>query len=225
VGGDVNNGAITIDATALPGGITIDAQSRSRVISTFSDAVLNGLTITDGFLFGGGGAGIAVGGNSRTTVQNCTVSNNSVQGSLDDRGNEPEGGGIFDSGELTLLDSTVIGNTTSGSGGGIATSGTVGGTGTGPTTTLINSTIVENTADGFGGGGIDHGADRILKVINCTIADNSAPATSPWASGLGLGGGLAGDGPMYLQNTIIADNSAASSDKDVFNPTFDISAN
>jgi predicted outer membrane repeat protein len=217
VGTSAANGTVTIDASALTGGITIDAQSQSRVMTT-GDAVLIGLTITDGFVFGGSGGGIFVGG--QTTLQNCTVSNNSASGGLDASGNEPEGGGIFDAGLLTVLDSTVVRNTTSGSGGGIATADLQFNT-----TTVVNSTIANNTAQGFGGGGIWDGIDHVLKVINSTIAYNSASATSSWASEDGFSGGVGGFGEMNLQNTIIADNSAATSANDVWSSTFDITAN
>jgi hypothetical protein len=76
---------------------------------------------------------------------NSVITNN--QSSGDPLG--ADGGGIYNSGTLTLTNSTVSGNIVSGS-----TFSDGGGLANGPNTrvTLINSTVSGNTSSGLGGG-------------------------------------------------------------------------
>jgi CSLREA domain-containing protein len=155
-------------------------------------------------------------GNGRTvSIKDLTITN----------GNESQGGGIYNTGTLTITNTVVTGNTatTSGEGDGGGIFNQAG------SLTVINSTISDNTAsDGNGGGilnrdgatanisgsaiscnhadnghagGIQSGGD--LTVINSTISGNTAQ------DGAGLAVGR--NGSVHLTNTTISDNFATSS--------------
>ena len=103
------------------------------------------------------------------------------------------GGGIINSGTLTLMNSTVSGNhiaafglVATGTGGGIANSGTL---------TVTRSTISGNRASGSAGdsgeglgGGIANSGGT-LTVTNSTISGNTASAAAHWEQAAALRGG------------------------------------
>jgi len=140
-----------------------------------------------------------------------------------------DGGGINNSGTLTVISSTIEDNSvtfgspspTGGFGGGIYNGGTL--TVTNSTieynstlqgggiyneedcsVTVTDSTIANNPAS-WGGGGIYNGLDGSVTVTNSTIADNSGPF---------YGGGIYNDGPgtLTVTNSTIAGNSSAGGD-------------
>ncbi len=140
------------------------------------------------------------------------------------------GGGIENSGTLTVTSSAFTGNSaTVGYGGGIDNdfSGTLavtssaftgnsatgtaalgygygGGIENGGSLTVSNSTFSHNSASGgLGrGGGID--SYGTLSVINSTLSGNSAMGS------VGVGGGIADSGTASLADVTVADNSAVS---------------
>ena len=98
------------------GDITITAEGDNRVIniqggseSNPQNVTLNGLTISDGFLTAGDGAGIHAGTDTDLTITNSTISNHAAfanSGSV-------EGGGIFlgsGTSALRIYNSTLTGN-------------------------------------------------------------------------------------------------------------------
>ncbi len=135
-----------------------------------------------------------------------------------------DGGGISNSGTLTVSNSTISGNTAifSGSGGGVLNSGTLtvdnstisgnsagigGGISGGGIMTISNSTISGNVASNLGGGIANGGATM---VRNSTIAGNSA----------GFGAGIyngSTSGPLTINNSTIANNSAAAQGGGIWN--------
>jgi len=125
-----------------------------------------------------------------TAISNLTISGGWTPWN---NGSPPSGGGIVNSGSLTLTNSTITGNGTIASGGGIYNTGTL---------TVVGSTFSNNTAaaDGFGnGGGIDNGGGT-LTVVNSTFANNSVRS--------GYGGGIAVDGgTATITNSTITGNS------------------
>ncbi|UBF25722.1 DUF4347 domain-containing protein [Kovacikia minuta CCNUW1] len=108
-----------------------------------------------------------------------------------------EGAGIYNVGNLTILNSTLSGNTASDYGGGIANNGTL---------VIRNSTIsgnqVTSTDNDKGGGAIDQfgSGNPTATIENSTIAFNSAANAS--TSGIWLE-----NGTMSLRNTIVANNN------------------
>ena len=173
-------------------------------------AAISGLTVSDGYLSAGYGAGVcnnqgtlsltdvtisgneAVGGNSggglanlggTTTLTDCTVSGNVV-------GRGDDGGGLFnDGGTTTLTDCTVSGNNASDGGGLFNQSyGTLA---------LTNCTVSNNDSNVNGGGLVNNGTTRLTDV---TISGNSANDN---------GGGLINNGSTTtLTNCTVSGNSA-----------------
>ena len=106
------------------------------------------------------------------------------------------GGGIYNTGTLTLTNSTISGN--SGSGGSFGGGGIYNA---GGTMTIANSTVSGNTVNSsFGGGGIVN-TGGTMTIINSTISGNSA----------GSGGGIFNwsTGTVKITNGTISGNSAA----------------
>ena len=177
---------------------------------TVSDAVV---TSNDG----SSGTGIFSNGPSLTVERSAVTGNTAALGS--------PGGGIWANYDLTLRNSTVSGNTAGTEGGGVYAgySGYSGGMYHHRGPHLIeNSTIVGNTAGRDGGGvlfcGSNQEADR-LTIDSSTITGNNATGTAA-TSGDGIGGGVAsrcGVGYLgaILENTIVANNTAALDDPDV----------
>jgi hypothetical protein len=104
-----------------------------------------------------------------------------------------DGGGINNEGgaTLTLLGCTVSGDFGNSDGGGIENSGTL---------TVVNSTIANNTTANGNGGGIDN--NGALTIVNSTIADNIADD-----AGGGIDTAIAAL-RLSLANTLVGDNTS-----------------
>src|SRR6185503_9378164 len=180
--------SLTIDASALPGGIRISGNHSSRVFEVASNSivVLNALAIVDGFSTSEGGG---VRSSGTLTMNQCTLSGNTVSW---------DGGGLcVIEGTATLNACTVSGNTaTQNSGGGLSNPGGL--------LTLNQCTITGNSAFGFGGG-IDFGWDGGSVALNqCTLTGNSAGVGNPAG---GYGGGIYHViGSLDVYNSIVAGN-------------------
>ncbi|MGI8641150.1 MAG: choice-of-anchor Q domain-containing protein [Pyrinomonadaceae bacterium] len=130
---------------------------------------------------------------SKTTIDNNT--DNSVSGN---------GGGINNTGNMTINDSTISNNKSGRTAGGILNAGQL---------TLTNSTVSGNLTAlvsnyNGSGGGIYNTLNGNLILTNSTITNNRAT---------GDGGGLRhdGSGTVTLRNTIIAGNSSGGFAEDV----------
>jgi fibronectin-binding autotransporter adhesin len=128
-----------------------------------------------------------------------------------------DGGGIYNSGTLTVSNSTFDGNSAALNGGGIYNSGTL---------TVGNSAFSNNSANWAGGGGIYNSG--MLTVSNSTFSSNSATyygggiwsytgtltvsnSTFSANSASESGGGIRNSGgTVTLQNTIVANNPTGS---------------
>jgi len=140
------------------------------------DSVLEGLTITNGYieLWGGGGA-IYIGAAS-PIINKCTITNNHAE--LSDLPGLCYGGGIKIASQGSPLITNCIINDNSagplGHGGGIYC-------GYESNATIRNCLITNNSATGdSSGGGIDCDGNNVT-LTNCTIADNSA---TEWGGGI-----------------------------------------
>jgi hypothetical protein len=104
-------------ATGTGGGITISGNSATSDYSTLniSKSYIRGNRATT---YGGG---FNNGGWADTTMTNCMVTGNLNEGNI-----YCDGGGIYNSGTLSVLNSTVVGNYTTRYGGGLFGGGTVG---------------------------------------------------------------------------------------------------
>ncbi|MEW6210746.1 MAG: hypothetical protein AB1631_20445, partial [Acidobacteriota bacterium] len=184
--------AIT-DANAMMGADTIDFQAGLTGTITLTTGQLP--TITQDLTITGPGANVlTVSGNNASRVfeiasgvtvmiSDLTISNGSVSG-LDN------GGGIRNSGALTLTNSTLSGNSTSdvSVGGGIFNDSF-------GTLTIQNSTLSGNSA-GFDGGGIFNLGT--LTIQNSTLSNNSALD----------GGGISNFNLVTIKNSIVANSTS-----------------
>ncbi|BBO68920.1 hypothetical protein DSCA_28500 [Desulfosarcina alkanivorans] len=165
-----------IDLSGVAGTITLT----SGPLAVGRDVEING-SQTDGIVIDGGGADrvIEIYAGATVTLSDLTVTNGAVADS---------GGGLSNSGDLTLVRVTVSGNasTLGNRGGGIHNHGTL---------TMKNSTVSGNSADGGGGGIVN---DGILAITHCTIAANTSSTAA---------GGLLNTGTLSMTNTLIAGNS------------------
>jgi len=188
---------LTIDASALPNGITIHwaggDSNHARVLAVYGNLTLRNVKITGGYssaeAISGGtqpytlarGGGLAVWGIA--TLDDCTVSGNKVSGDENparDRG--ALGGGIYSNG-LILSNCIISGNSAIGygaAGGGIYSVGGADNTdGAGNATTLTACTVSGNRVTGqsaYGGGvfTLSGGPNNLatMRISNCTIARN-----------------------------------------------------
>lgn len=120
--------------------------------------------------------------------------------------NATNGGGILNYGTVTINRSTITANSVFGGGGGILNYGTV---------TVNDSTISANSLQNGGGGGINNQRGATLTVNNSTLSGNSGDAISNYGlvkinNGTisGNSGGIQQNGTsVTLQNSIVANNS------------------
>jgi hypothetical protein len=181
---------LTIDASALPGGITIDGNgsvtsNRVFYIAANTTNTFNSLLIKNGwapagvFANNGGGGGIFCRGS--LTLLNCTVAFN--------ESDEYAGGIAIDNADVRMTHCTVAGNTADYAGGIYAFRGTL---------TLNNTTLSGNIAS-LNGGGI-FSSFSTLTLNNSTLYGNSANE----------GGGISiSQGVVTLTNSIVAGNSGS----------------
>ena len=176
---------LTIDATALAAGVTIDADELSRIFNitaTTGDFAIAGLTLTGGKTTGdnfssfdttfSGGAVRSLTTGDLSIVQSTIFGNSTI-------GNEAGGGGFFSYGTVTLTNSTISGNSTTGSlanGGGFYSKDYA---------TLTSSTVTDNHAYGsntYGGGAWSIGG---ANITNSILAGNTTGGGNPDLSDLG----------------------------------------
>ena len=186
------NTNLTIDASALPGGVQINGNHAVQIfnVATNMTVFLNSLTITNGYSTNSGGG---IYNDGALTLTNCTLSGNSAPSGSGYGG----GGGIYNNGNglLTLNQCTLSGNsaTDGGSGGGIFNNDGV--------LTLNQCTLSGNSAPSVVGGGILN-YEGPVTFNQCTLLGNSA------TDDVG-GGGIYSivDGTLTMTNTVVAGNS------------------
>jgi predicted outer membrane repeat protein len=171
---------VTLDATALPAGITIDGNHLSTVFSIASVVKMKRLIIANGTGTSGGGISISASGNLALTE--CSVISNDAT----------SGAGIWNDGQLSLIRCTLSGNAATGQGGGISS-------GSNGSTTLEQCTLADNTA--ANGAALDAGGTQTVSLTHCTLSQNTA------SSGRAIT--LGGSAGLTVKNSIIAGNSTA----------------
>lgn len=173
----------TVDAMALPNGITVSGNNATLVF-TLSGAspVLRGIHITkgSGSLYGGG-----VNCTGNATLENCSIS---------ECRSTWYGSALYSSGKgsLVMRNCAVYSN--------LIESGSGGGTlhlqpASGITATLINCTVANNEARG-GTAGITGGSGTV-HLNHCTVVGNHSTSSSA---------GVAGASFLRLENSVIAGN-------------------
>ncbi len=182
-----------VDANATTGvadKINFDLGSAATITLTSS---LPPITDGAGLTIDGGSADITISGDNQYHVfevgsgAKLTLSNLTVAHSTAFRG-----GGIHNSGTLTVSNSTLSDNRAGGAGGGIYNlAGTV---------TVSNSTLSGNSANSSeSGGGIFNYNGGTLEVSNSTLSGNSAP----------IAGGIYNAGTATVSNSTLSGNSAS----------------
>jgi len=144
---------------------------------------------------GGGAGGAGAGGGAFLTAGGGNPGPLTVADSAFDRNSASTGGGgLFTAtsatGVVTVTGSTFTGNTAGGGGGGMAANW--------GTAIVANSTFYGNQA-GSGPGGAIQTYQATTRVTNSTVAGNASELTA---------GGVFGDLPMSMANTIVAGNSS-----------------
>lgn len=206
---------LTIDASTITGGITIDGNQASRVLSinTVNSVTLDGLTITRGLTNYSGGAIYAFGSPTNLVLNNCTISGNSagadgggIGGAILASGvnvsmnncniidnSAPSGGGISSTNGASInLISSTVSNNSAGSGAGLLaqSNGNI---------SLDKSTVSGNVA-GSSGGGLFASFESSVTINNSTISGNS--------SSRGAGLNLSFDSSLILSNSTVSRNSS-----------------
>jgi hypothetical protein len=150
---------LTIDASALPGGLTINGNHANPIFyivgSPTPTIKLAALILTNGYSASNAGA---IFNHGVLSLNNCTLSGNSTAAGF-------AGGAIVNSNLLTLTGCTFSGNG-AGSGGAILNQGSA--------CTVQNCTFAGNTASAGSGGAIDNAGSAILNILHCTFTGNTA---------------------------------------------------
>jgi parallel beta-helix repeat protein len=195
-GGLCQNGSGTINLTdcTISGNETVAGFGGGLAAENSDSSVTLLRCIIDSNTAGYDGAGIFSFGGTSMTITDSTISNNFLTASP----GVGDGGGIHNTGTLTLEHCTIANNTNQrGSGGGIQNQGQL---------TANNSTFFGNTAE-FNGGAIENVGPAI--ITNCTITENTASQASSYGIVNG-GGGISNFGNFFatamLKNTIVAEN-------------------
>ncbi len=184
--------SLSIDASSLAGGITVDGSDTSRLFNftaTTGDLSFNGLNFTGGAVNGNGGA-VRFDSVNTLSITNSTLHGNKALGASGDDG---DGGAIFTTlGDINLVNSTLSGNIATDDGAGIRTiSGAV---------TIDHSTITANTADDAGGG-ISRLNGAGVTIRNSIVAQNIANGSDP---------DLDASGSPNVMFSLIGDNTGTS---------------
>ena len=172
---------LTIDASGNDSRPDFDYGHGSRIfnvddgMSTIVDVIISDLKLTGGDVTGSGGA---ISSTEKLTLIASVISGNSAGKNL-----FPEkhgGGGIFSSGDLTIIDCSILANSNF--------IGPAFGSGifaVGNTLTIIGSTISNNSANivSIRGGGVFSSA-RMTTVIDSDFISNRIQGTSAFGAGL-----------------------------------------
>ena len=182
---DVDPGGNISFAAALNGQTILLA---GNDITISKNLTIDASSLADGITISGNNSSrifrISLG--SVVTMEKLTIIDGLEIGSI-----ESDGGGIFNSGDLTLIQSTVSDNSVDNDGGGIYNSGTL---------TLVQSTVSDNLADDDGGG-ISNENGASLTLTQSTVSGNASDDD---------GGGIycVGSSTLVATNSTIANNSA-----------------
>ncbi|MCP5534340.1 MAG: hypothetical protein H7A48_14310, partial [Akkermansiaceae bacterium] len=148
---------VSIDASGIPSGITVDGGGASRIllVQAGGSLSLDTVSLTGGNALGNFGGGIYSFGS--VALRNGSVHDNSAG----------VGGGIYNRGILELENATFFGNSAGTAGGAVQSSG--------GSVHANHVTIVGNTVGAQLGGGIRLYQGATLEIANSIVAGNTAP--------------------------------------------------
>ena len=190
--------------------LTIDAAGSSRVfyVSASAPVTIEGLTITGGSDVNGGG--IYDEGGSGFTLRDVVLTGNAAVGAY--------GGGLYSTGDVTLVDTVVSNNTASFEGGGVyvkgnlvmegsTISGNSGDSGGGAWVkgdiSITTSTFDNNTSNGCGGGLYSAVSNGTVTITDSTFSNNSSD--NRYGGAIDIDNGY---NTVVIANTTITGNSA-----------------
>ena len=173
----------------------------SPTCSTILDTTGTMLITKNLTLDGPGASGLSVSGDSVSELFDVypgVVA--SISGLTIEDGSASLGGGVDNSGNLTITNSTLSGNSaTSGNGGGIwSGSGTLA---------IMGSTLSNNSATSGNGGGIYSGGTTT--ITNSTLSGNSANNGGGSISNFGGGGGIYSTSSLGITGSTVSNNTAS----------------
>lgn len=208
---------ITLDASALPGGLRFDGNGTSQLlyIGTNATVTLNSLTLTNGYSVGSNGFGYggAVVNRGTLTLNRCVVSGNSVR--LSDVGVAYGGaiifgGGVFSFGTLTVNECVFFNNTASArlpgsrvGGGALASAGSMT---VNRSTFSMNGSHADGTSEVNASGGAIFSAGPTT-VIQCTFFGNVASTIASMGS-VAEGGAIFSQDLLVVNQSTLSGNSA-----------------
>lgn len=184
--------AVTIDASSLPSGITIDGGVYTRLfyVPSGKNLTLRAMTLSGGngagALANGAGGAIYTEASSTLTLERCTLSGNKTSGT------STSGGAIHNAGTAVLTQCTLAGNASPGS------AGPGGAVVNQDTLTVVHCTFDGNSAGGFGGG---IGNNGVLTLDRSILAGNTS-FLNPSSGDLVNFGSLIFTGPSIVANMI-----------------------
>ena len=182
---------LTIDASALSGGIRISGGASTNLITLTSSATLRKLTLQDGASSGG----TAI--NCLSSTVNLTLDRCELRDNVSTRSGSGSSGALFVNGTCVANSCSFIGNSANADGSSTASGGAVV-VSPGASFTAINSTFAENQCDGQGAAISSSGS---VELIHCTVSANEAgPAPSS-------GGGIHWSGSLKLSGSVVAGNA------------------
>ncbi len=193
----------SITISASPQMVTVQGISQqTRIFHVMPDHTvqITGLTISGGHITDDNGGGI-LNDNSTLTIAHCTVYGNAIVSASFAN----SGGGIYNSGTMTLNEVIVSNNNASFSGGGTGAPSGGGISNTG-TMTIIAGTVQSNMGFWSAGGIYNTG---MMTITGSTISGNQTG--NPGHFG-GSGGGIVNGGTMTIQDSTISGNTAVGGD-------------
>ncbi|HEU5011794.1 MAG TPA: Ig-like domain-containing protein, partial [Roseiflexaceae bacterium] len=184
----------------------IDGRNNDRVFDTFGCGActinISGVTITRGngnSTNGSVGGGMYIDGGVTVSISNSTVSNSTSEAG--------GGGGINNSGILTLNTVTLSGNSSLAQGGGLRNSGKLA---------ITNSTFSNNSADEGGGLWTSTFSGDAVSITSSTFQGNTTVGIAGGISGDGGGLYIGGDAVYSLSTSTISGNIAGRNGGGVF---------
>lgn len=184
--------AVTLDASSLPSGITIDGGGYTRLfyVPSGKKLTLRAMTLTGGngagALANGAGGAIYTEASSTLNLERCTLSGNKTSGT------STSGGAIHNAGTAVLAQCTLADNASPGS------AGPGGAVVNQDTLTVVHCTFYGNSAGGFGGG---IGNNGVLTLDRSILAGNTS-FLNPSSGDLVNFGSLIFTGPSIVGNMI-----------------------
>jgi hypothetical protein len=195
--------SITISASPQMVTVQRSSQTEFRIFHVMPghSVEINGLTIQGGHITGDNGGGI-LNDNSTLTIAQCTVFGNTIV-SASSANNS--GGGIYNSGTMTL-NQIIVNNNNAVFGGQPSAVSFGGGISNTGTMNIIAGTVYSNMGFYFAGGIYNTG---MMTITGSTISNNQTG--NPGHSG-GSGGGIVNYGTMTIQDSTISGNTATGGD-------------